>query len=119
MDYIESKKTSLGEALIATMHSKIKIVIYRNTNRPDAADSLIISFEELKQWFIDGGIIRHFFRYRQAQLVTYRLEFMLKPFLSACIIRFLTWGRCIIKDDTQRYIDVSLYRLTTMLFQIV
>ncbi len=117
MDYIKSKKTSLGEALIATMHSKI--IIYRNTNRPDAADSLIISFEDLKQWYTDGSILRHFFRYRQAQLVTYRLDFMLKPFLSAGMIRFLTRGQCIIKDDTQRDIDVSLYRLTAMLFQIV
>ncbi len=58
----------------------------------------VISFEELKELFSAGKFWPHLFRYNSARLVTYRLELLPKPFLTALLLRLLSHGACHFED---------------------
>ena len=58
----------------------------------------VISFEKLKELFSAGKFWPHLFRYNSARLVTYRLELLPKPFLTALLLRLLSHGACHFED---------------------
>lgn len=82
--------------------------------------SEVMTFEELRHCVLRGQIIRHVFKYQEAQLLTYRIELIPKPFLMAFLIRLLGRRACYFKDvdGCQQTITVQfLVKLFTQLMK--
>jgi glycosyltransferase involved in cell wall biosynthesis len=69
----------------------------RPTPSPDTTE---VRFPEVKQWILDGRVARHVFRYSEVELLTHRIDHISKPFLAALLVRGLSHGRAIFRDDS-------------------
>ncbi len=69
-----------------------------SASRPGANSSLLLSFQEFKEWVRKGLVLRHLFHYREAGLVVPRLGEIPKPFLTAALLRLLSTGPCFFQD---------------------
>jgi glycosyltransferase involved in cell wall biosynthesis len=64
------------------------------------ADTLMVKFDDLKQWLKQGTIIKHLFHYDEAVLFTYNTEYITKPLLSLLLIRILSRRSCFVRDES-------------------
>jgi glycosyltransferase involved in cell wall biosynthesis len=80
--------------------SDLKITVLKGTHKEfkPSLDSTCITFEELIEWIRRGVLLKRLLRYQEAQLLTYRIEFIPKPFLTASLIRLLGRRACYFKD---------------------
>jgi len=87
-----------------------KIVILKSTTKPPKLhpNYAVITFEELKEWIRRGSFLREIFRYQEAQLLTYRIEFIAKPLLTAILLRLLSRGACYFEDEGGRQQEITL-----------
>ena len=60
--------------------------------------SKAMTFKELRNCVMQGTIIKHIFKFQEAQLLTYRIEVIPRPFLTALLIRLLSRRACYFKD---------------------
>jgi len=99
--------------------SKITILKNGTQNPWSSSPSKVMTFEELRNRVMEGTFIRHIFKYRQAQLLTYRIELIPKPFLTALLIRLLSRRACYFRDAEgfQQVITVRL--LMKLLRQLI
>ena len=81
--------------------------------------SEVMTFEELRNCVIQGKIIKHIFRYQEAQLLTYRLEIIPKPFLMACLVRLLGRRACYLKDVEGYQQPITVRLMVKLLGQLV
>lgn len=71
----------------------------------------IISVADLGAWIRDGRFFRRLFSYRRVEVRCYRLEVLRGPFCHALIIWLLSRGWAVIRDETNRTIQVTPFRL--------
>ncbi|MCK5218922.1 glycosyltransferase [bacterium] len=84
-----------------------------------SADILVITFEELKHWVLSGKIFWHLFGYSQSQILTYRVNVLGKPFLSALLIRLLSRGKSCMEDEQGKKIDITFGYLCGRLLKLI
>lgn len=84
--------------------------------RPEVStQSSIITLEKLKRWVLQGTIVKHFFRYKEAQLLTYHIDFIPKPFFIALLLRLLSRRESSVKDEQGRSQSITIRVLGKLL----
>jgi glycosyltransferase involved in cell wall biosynthesis len=99
--------------------SKITILNSGIKKPCSTSHSQVMTLEELRNCVIQGKIIKHLFRYQEAQLLTYRLEIIPKPFLMACLIRLLGRRRCCFRDVEGFQQAITVRLLVKLLGQLI
>src|SRR5215470_14209693 len=79
---------------------------------------LVVSDSELRQWALNGGILRHLRRYGAGRLLTERLSTAGRPML-VWALRLMTRDRCYIADLEGRERDVTFALLARWSWQVV
>ena len=97
--------------------SNKKIVVIRGASKtPDPiSGSEIIRFEELRRQILQGGISKFLLRYKEAVLWTYWTRVMNKPFKCAFLLRMLSYGDCLFKDQKGSIERIGIRELMTFL----
>jgi glycosyltransferase involved in cell wall biosynthesis len=104
-----------------TLHDASKIEVVKNSVKHSntSPDSEVVSFGELKNWVRKGTIINHIFKYDVAKLLTYRTEFIPKPFLTAILIRLLGRKACYFEDENGNQQRIHTWFLIKLLSQFI
>jgi glycosyltransferase involved in cell wall biosynthesis len=94
-----------------------KIVVIRGASKnPDPiTGSEVIRFEELRRQILLGGIFKFLLRYKEAVLWTYWTRVMNKPFKCALLLRMLSHGKCLFKDEKGNIESIGIRELMTFL----
>ena len=93
------------------MSSTLITVVRGGLPLPDAAaGELVVSDDQLRAWVLNGRILRHLGRFREARLVTERLSTSGRPML-AWVLRLIATGRCYIVDAEGRERDLTPWLL--------
>ena len=98
-------------------HSKITVLHCHPAEPPQREPGIVIPLETLRAWILRGSITRHLFRYEEARLLTYRMEIVPKPFLTATLIRLLSRKACWIEDEQGQQREITL-RVLMSLFRL-
>lgn len=75
--------------------------------REAAPGELIVPFAEAKAWLRSGALLRHLFRYSEAELATHRVDHVSKPFPTALLLRILARGRCSFSGDSGERVEIG------------
>ncbi len=96
-----------------------KITVLRGALKKPAPspDSVVISIEKLGQWVARGEIFKHLFRYKEAQQLSYCLEFMYMPFLTSLLLRLLSRGKCVFRDEQGNSKSITVKELASQFWQ--
>lgn len=103
--------------------SPVRLVVVREScfgvppaRRPGATpETQVLPFAEVKGWIATGALARQLLRYREATLVTHRIDHVSKPFPTALLLRLLARGRCTFEDDTGAVLEVGPVTLARQL----
>lgn len=82
-------------------------------------NSKVMTLEELRSCVIQGKIINRIFRYREAELLSYRKEIVPKPFLMACVIRSLGRRACYFADTRGFREEITVRLFVNLLRQLI
>ena len=94
------------------------LILFNTTQRPDVPiQTAVITLDELKRWVLSGAIVNHFFRYEEVHLLTYRIDFIPKPFFIALLLRLLSFGDCSVKDDQGQIRSITIRALVELLLK--
>ncbi|HEY3375018.1 MAG TPA: glycosyltransferase family 4 protein [Candidatus Aquicultor sp.] len=98
-----------------------EITILKNTILdPDAnCSSNVITFEELAGWVKNRKIVSNIFRYRESQLLTYELDLLSKPLVTALLLRMLSRGHSFIEDELGNRQDITVSVLVKYLYRML
>lgn len=83
--------------------SPYRITILRDISRNQSQHSdneLVVTFDELRQWVVNGSVVKHLFRYGEVRLLTYKHDVLLKPLLTALVLKALSRGECFVEDKS-------------------
>jgi glycosyltransferase involved in cell wall biosynthesis len=89
------------------------------THRLSSADTVEVPFGEVKLWLRNGSIARHLFRYSEVELLTHRIAYISKPFLTAFLLRVLSHGPCFFADDAGDRLKIDLHALFRYLLRFL
>lgn len=67
-----------------------------------AGGETIVTVDKLRASLASGALLRHLFRYREARILTHRLETIGRPLKLALFLRALTHGACFVDDESGR-----------------
>lgn len=102
------------------MPSKLKILKNAVIGEDVIDDtSLIIHFEDLKNWIKKGVFWKHLFSYQEVYLITYNLKVLTKPLITALFLRFLSYGRCFLEDETGQRETVTINYLIKLFLEFI
>ncbi|MBI5049150.1 MAG: glycosyltransferase family 4 protein [Deltaproteobacteria bacterium] len=88
-------------------------ITYNTSNVPAVSiTSLLVTLEALREWATSGKIILHLFRYTHVELSTYRSDVIPRPFFVKLVLRLLSRGESIVKDDLGHTEQITLLSLT-------
>lgn len=104
---------------LSARYSRLVVLLNSNTAVPFAANTFVITANELRQWVVSGKIVRHLFRYQETCLMTCRLAFIMRPFLLTLVLRSTTLGICLIKDEHGNQENITLSRLVGCFFRLL
>ncbi len=79
----------------------------------------MVPFSEVKGWLLNGQVLRHLFRYSDAELATHRVDHVSKPFPTALLLRILSHGRCCFSGDSGETVEIELLVLARYLVGFV
>jgi glycosyltransferase involved in cell wall biosynthesis len=88
------------------------------SNHVPPEHSITITLIELREWVNRGIILKHIFRYKEVQLLIYRLGIVTKPLLTAVLIRLLSRGVCYIKDKDGHCQNITISVLIKLLWKM-
>ncbi len=98
-----------------------KIVILKG--RPKQSKSTFhlkyIAFEELQKWIRRGVFFKHLLRYQEARFLTYRIDFIVYPFLTAILLLLLSPKLCYFEDERGNQQKITFYSLSRLLLKII
>src|SRR5512139_452329 len=99
---------------------KSRIIVLKNSSeKPSGSeDDLVVTFEELRSWLMRGTYFRHVFAYREAVLLTYRLNLLTRPLLTALLLRLFTYRGCQWQDETGCKEPIGVRLLTVLLAKL-
>lgn len=84
-------------------------VLRHGAGRWDAGDAeTVVTVDRLKAALASGALLSHVLRYREARIVTHRLETIGRPLKLAMFLRLLSRGACYVEDDEGRRRPLSL-----------
>lgn len=97
-----------------------RVLILRDNVRPATApeDVEVLPFRELRQRVLHRPWAQ-LFRYGEAELLTYRLRHMNRPFSTALLLRLLSRGHCELRDETDRRRVVTAALLAKLFGRLV
>lgn len=86
-----------------------RVVILRQAEAPAKAgpDTELLAFDELRARIVRFDLRSFLLRWREARLLTHRLDALGKPLNTALIVRALAWGRCQLVDERGETLDVG------------
>ncbi len=91
------------------------VVLNQARKTPPAADGVeVITFLELKQLALSGRLIARFFSYREVVMLTYLYPTLGRLLPTAAVLRMLTFGPCVIRDEEGFEQRVSLLYLARL-----
>ncbi len=99
--------------------SKITILDSKNNKLGSPIHSKIMTLEELRNCVIQGKVIKHIFKYQESILLTYRIEFIPKPFLKALLIRLMGRRACYFRDIEGFQLKITVRLLVKLLRQFI
>jgi hypothetical protein len=122
--------TSLENILVGILLSRrkkcngmndLKITILKGTGKEFKypANWICITFEELRDWIRRGIFLKHLFHYQEAGLLTYRIEFIVKPFLTSILLLLLSPRLCYFEDEQGNQQEITFYALGKLLWGII
>jgi len=99
----------------------LTITILKDTlSKPErSSHSTVITFDEFKALIKQGALFKHLLRYREARLLTYRLDVIPKPFLAAILLRLLGTKSCYFEDEQGERFTVSIRTLAALFSQVL
>ena len=100
-------------------YSTIIILREHNTPPPPCVNTLIIPIRELGQWVKSGKIIKYLFKFQDATIYTYRLEYITKRFLTSIAVRLLTFGRCQLLDEENKSSEITIPFIIKLFFRFI
>jgi glycosyltransferase involved in cell wall biosynthesis len=115
------------EGIYSMSHLKFTI-LQRTLHKPKPeAHATVITFEELKGWIIQDVVARrlfyyiakHLFRYQETRLITYRVDVILMPFVTALLLRLLSRNICYFEDEQGHRQAITPGVLAKLLWQFV
>ncbi|MBE0448938.1 MAG: glycosyltransferase, partial [Actinobacteria bacterium] len=96
------------------------IILKDSITRPESPNnSILITFDELKGWVTSGTIIRHFFKYQEAQLLSHRLGFIPKPLVAAVLLRLLSRRSCYFEDEHGERMIINAPTFLNLLWRLI
>jgi glycosyltransferase involved in cell wall biosynthesis len=66
-----------------------------------------------------GEILKYLFKFQEATVYTYRLEYITKRFLTSFAVRLLTLGRCQLIDEENKSCKITIPFLTKLFFRFI
>ena len=98
-----------------------KITIIKNVIKKPCLSphSKVVTFEELINCVTQGTIIKYIFQYQEAQLLTYRKEFIVKPFLTSILLLLLSPRLCYFEDEQGDRKEITYHTLSRLLWGII
>ena len=103
--------------------SSSKIIILKDavpkSELKSTNNSTIITFDELKGWVTSGSILKRLFKYRGAELVSYRLGVIPKPLVTALLLRALSLGPCYFEDEKGQRVAITTSMLAKLSLQLI
>jgi glycosyltransferase involved in cell wall biosynthesis len=75
----------------------------------------VADLDLVRQWERDRSLIRHLFRYRDAEGLIYHLDLLSKPLTLACLLRLFSHGKAKITDQFGHRQPVSLTYLLRLM----
>jgi glycosyltransferase involved in cell wall biosynthesis len=91
-----------------------ELVLVKGTSTSPQGPAKVLAFSDLKRLGRSGRILRELLRDRDVTLLTYSIDVLPRPFLSALIARMLGRRRCVMQDEAGRTIDVGFRLLVAM-----
>uniref|UniRef100_B8HUJ3 Glycosyl transferase group 1 n=1 Tax=Cyanothece sp. (strain PCC 7425 / ATCC 29141) TaxID=395961 RepID=B8HUJ3_CYAP4 len=90
------------------MPSKITILRDATTTPLPQEDEKILEFVEFKRIVLSGQFLKLLFRHKEAQLLTYNINFFSKPFNTVLLLRLISQQSCSLRDEHGNYKSVDL-----------
>ncbi|UJS18866.1 MAG: glycosyltransferase [Candidatus Jettenia sp.] len=98
-----------------------KITILKDAiQKPEVSDNTtIITFDKLKSWIKQGKIIKHLFGYQEAEILTYHLAIIPKPFQTAVLLKLLSRNTCHFRDEQGFRCAITIRFLSQLFWQLI
>lgn len=96
-----------------------KIVILKDSieNLVLESGTKVVTFCEAAGWFRKGTILKHFFRYSEACVITNNSNLIYRPFLTAVMARLLSRGYCYFKYEAEECTQITFCLLIKLMLQ--
>lgn len=96
------------------------IIIYNALAKPEFyPKSQVVTLFELKEWVVSRSILKRLFYYKDARFFTYRLEYIISPFVIGLLVRLLSRGVCCFEDEQGATQKITLIFLLKSLLLLV
>jgi glycosyltransferase involved in cell wall biosynthesis len=101
--------------------NNLKIAILKGTGKEfkPSADWTCITFEELRDWIRRGVFFRHLFRYQEARFLTYRIDLIVKPFLTAILLLLMSPRLRYFEDEQGNRQEITFAMLNKLWWGII
>lgn len=84
--------------------------------QPEAmTDSQTVSLAGMKEWIASGHLLKHLFRYEEAEWLTYRMDLLPRPLAVGLLLRLLSRGHCFLRDGQGKHREVTVKVLSEFL----
>jgi glycosyltransferase involved in cell wall biosynthesis len=82
-----------------------------------STNTAIVNYTKLISWIKRGIFLLHLLRYKEARLLTYRLDVLPNPFLTAVFLRLLSRKTCFLDDEQGRSMEITVALLFKLLYR--
>ena len=82
-----------------------------------SSHTTVINYPQLINWIKRGIFLLHLWRYKEARLLTYRLDVLPNPFLTAVFLRLLSRKTCFLDDEQGRSMEITIALLFKLLYR--
>lgn len=82
--------------------SRLTVLRHGSGRWEDRPDETLVTVDRLRASLASGALFGHLFRYREARILTHRLETIGRPLKLALFLRVLSRGPCSVEDESGR-----------------
>jgi glycosyltransferase involved in cell wall biosynthesis len=94
--------------MAAGMSARLTVLRHGSGRWDEGPDDTIVTVDRLRGKLADGSLFAHLFRYREARILTHRLETIGRPLKLAMFLRLLSRGACVVEDESGRSRPLTL-----------
>lgn len=84
------------------MAARLTVLRHGSGRWDHGPDESVVTVDRLRAALASGVLLRHLFRYREARILTHRLETIGRPLKLAIFLRLLSHGACAVEDESGR-----------------